>query len=77
MCGVYGNEIVFIEICDDLVKGIFIGNIMLVYDVLFLFGNLFVMDIVECFVEENMNCLFSGVYLKGEGLVNVECVCVK
>lgn len=75
-CGVYGNEMVLIEMCDDWVKLIFIGWFEVIYCVLFLFGNLFVMDIVKWFVEENMNCLFSGVYLEGEGCNNIERQCV-
>jgi succinylglutamate desuccinylase len=59
-CGVHGNETAPIEICDDLVKGILIGEIIVKQRVLFLFGNLPAMDIAQRFVEENMNRLFSG-----------------
>ncbi|WP_339723227.1 succinylglutamate desuccinylase [uncultured Paraglaciecola sp.] len=59
-CAVHGNETAPIEICDDLVKKILTGKIVLKQRVLFLFGNLPAMDIAERFVEENMNRLFSG-----------------
>ena len=59
-CGIHGNETAPIEICDDLVKGILTGEIVVKQRVLFLFGNLPSMDIAERFVEENMNRLFSG-----------------
>ena len=59
-CGVHGNETAPIEICDDLVKRILMGEILIKQRVLFLFGNLPSMDIAERFVEENMNRLFSG-----------------
>jgi succinylglutamate desuccinylase len=59
-CGVHGNETAPIEICDDLVKSILMGKILVKQRVLFLFGNLPAMDIAQRFVEENMNRLFSG-----------------
>lgn len=59
-CGIHGNETAPIEICDDLVKTILLGKIVVKQRVLFLFGNLPAMDIAERFVEENMNRLFSG-----------------
>ncbi|WP_299078179.1 succinylglutamate desuccinylase [uncultured Paraglaciecola sp.] len=59
-CGVHGNETAPIEICDDIVKRILTGDIVVKQRVLFLFGNLPAMDIAERFVEENMNRLFSG-----------------
>jgi Succinylglutamate desuccinylase len=71
-CGVHGKETAPIEICDDIVKCILTGTLVLSHDVLFLFGNLPAMDIAERFVEENMNRLFSGAHSKGEGLVNQE-----
>jgi succinylglutamate desuccinylase len=63
-CGIHGNETAPIEICDDLVKGILMGKILLKQRVLFLFGNLPAMDIAQRFVEENMNRLFSGEHQK-------------
>jgi succinylglutamate desuccinylase len=54
-CGVHGNETAPIEICDDLVKSILMGKILVKQRVLFLFGNLPAMDIAQRFVEENMN----------------------
>lgn len=59
-CGVHGNETAPIEICDDLVKSILLGKIVVKQRVLFLFGNLPAMDIAQRFIEENMNRLFSG-----------------
>ncbi|MFT6777740.1 MAG: succinylglutamate desuccinylase [Paraglaciecola sp.] len=59
-CGVHGNETAPIEICDDLVKDILTGKIVVKQRVLFLFGNLPSMDIAQRFVKENMNRLFSG-----------------
>jgi succinylglutamate desuccinylase len=59
-CGIHGNETAPIEICDDLVKNILLGQIVVKQRVLFLFGNLPSMDIAQRFVEENMNRLFSG-----------------
>ena len=59
-CGVHGNETAPIEICEDLVKRILTGDIIVKQRVLFLFGNLPAMDIAQRFIEENMNRLFSG-----------------
>jgi succinylglutamate desuccinylase len=59
-CGVHGNETAPIEICDELVKAILTGKIVVKQRTLFLFGNLPAMDIAERFIEENMNRLFSG-----------------
>jgi succinylglutamate desuccinylase len=59
-CGVHGNETAPIEICENLVKNILLGEIIVKQRVLFLFGNLPAMDIAERFIEENMNRLFSG-----------------
>lgn len=61
-CGVHGNETAPIEICDDLVKNILIGEMIVKQRVLFLFGNLPAMDIAQRFIEENMNRLFSGAH---------------
>jgi succinylglutamate desuccinylase len=59
-CGIHGNETAPIEICDDLVKNILLGKIMVKQRVLFLFGNLPAMDVAQRFIDENMNRLFSG-----------------
>jgi len=59
-CGIHGNETAPIEICDELVKNILLGKIIVRQRVLFLFGNLPAMDIAQRFIEENMNRLFSG-----------------
>ncbi|RDV27557.1 succinylglutamate desuccinylase [Alteromonas aestuariivivens] len=71
-CGVHGNETAPIEICDELVKRVLTGDLLLCHRVLFLFGNLPAMDLGERFVEENMNRLFSGAHSMGPGLVNEE-----
>jgi succinylglutamate desuccinylase len=59
-CGIHGNETAPIEICDDLVKNILLGKIMVKQRILFLFGNLPAMDVAQRFIDENMNRLFSG-----------------
>lgn len=61
-CGVHGNETAPIEICDEFVKRIILGELVLAHRVLFLFGNLPAMDIAQRFVQENMNRLFSGAH---------------
>ena len=73
---VHGNETAPIEICDDLVKQLILGELQLTERVLFLFGNPRSINIGERFVEENLNRLFSGGHSKdqgqGEGLINKE-----
>lgn len=59
-CGVHGNETAPIEICDDLVKQILMGELHLKHRFLVLFANLPSMDIGQRFVQENMNRLFNG-----------------
>jgi succinylglutamate desuccinylase len=73
-CGIHGNETAPIEICDDLVKAILTGEIIVKQRVLFLFGNLPAMDIAQRFIEENMNRLFSGEHqnLAAGQLMNAE-----
>lgn len=61
-CGIHGNETAPIEICDELVKAILTGKIIVKQRTLFIFGNLPAMDIAERFVVENMNRLFSGAH---------------
>jgi succinylglutamate desuccinylase len=62
-CGIHGNETAPIEICDEMVNAILVGEMIVKQRVLFLFGNLPAMDIGQRFVEENMNRLFSGEHL--------------
>lgn len=75
--GIHGNETAPIEICDQFVRQILTGEILLQHRVLFLFGNLPAMDIAERFVTENMNRLFSGAHSQGDGLINAERVRAK
>ncbi|WP_440875410.1 succinylglutamate desuccinylase [Thalassotalea sp. PLHSN55] len=65
---VHGNETAPIEICQDLIQQIILGQLMLTERVLFLFGNPEAINIGQRFVEENLNRLFSGAHqqLKGE-----------
>ena len=74
--GIHGNETAPIEICDELVKQLLIGEISPAHRTLFIFGNLASMDIAERFVEENMNRMFSGGHSldqgQGPGLINKE-----
>jgi len=61
---VHGNETAPIEICNDLIKQLILGEIALKERVLFLFGNPASINIGKRFVEENLNRLFSGEHLK-------------
>lgn len=69
---VHGNETAPIEICQQLIEQIILGNLALKQRVLFLFGNPASINIGERFVEENLNRLFSGAHSDGEGLCNKE-----
>lgn len=71
-CGVHGNETAPIEICDEFVKQIILGELVLAHRVLFLFGNLPAMEIAQRFVQENMNRLFSGAHSSGAPANNYE-----
>lgn len=73
---VHGNETAPIEICNDLIRQLILGELALAERVLFIFGNPASINIAERFVEENMNRLFSGGHSldqgKGAGLINKE-----
>ncbi len=71
-CAVHGNETAPIEICQQLIREIIQGELVLKQRVLFLFGNPPSINIGERFVEENLNRLFSGAHSDGEGLCNDE-----
>lgn len=73
---VHGNETAPIEICNDLIKQLILGNLHLEHRTLFLFGNPASINISKRFVEENLNRLFSGGHSQdqgqGAGLINKE-----
>ncbi|MBB1292093.1 succinylglutamate desuccinylase [Pseudoalteromonas sp. SR41-4] len=57
---IHGNETAPIEICDELIKRIILGDLQLAQRVLFIFGNPQSINIDKRFVEENLNRLFNG-----------------
>lgn len=57
---IHGNETAPIEICDELIKRIILGDLQLAQRVLFIFGNPQSINIGKRFVEENLNRLFNG-----------------
>ena len=73
---VHGNETAPIEICNELIKKLILGQLHLQERVLFLFGNPPAINIGERFIEENLNRLFSGGHAEdqghGAGLINNE-----
>ena len=73
---VHGNETAPIEICNELIQKLILGELKLTERVLFLFGNPASMNIGQRFVEENLNRLFSGGHSidqgQGAGLINKE-----
>lgn len=71
-CAIHGNETAPIEICQQLISDIILGQLELNQRVLFLIGNPPAINIGERFVEENLNRLFSGAHSDGEGLCNAE-----
>lgn len=71
-CAVHGNETAPIEICQQLIQELLLGEIELKQRVLFLIGNPNAINIGERFVDENLNRLFSGAHSDGEGLCNAE-----
>lgn len=62
---IHGNETAPIEICNDLIKQIILGDLHLEHRTLFLFGNPASINIGKRFVEENMNRLFSSKEFSG------------
>jgi len=71
-CGVHGNETGPIELCNEFVREILDGKLVLSTRVLFIFGNPASMNIGHRFVQENMNRLFSGAHSQAPGLINHE-----
>ena len=73
---VHGNETAPIEICNELIKQVILGELHLEHRTLFLFGNPASINIGKRFVEENLNRLFSGGHSQdqgqGAGLINPE-----
>lgn len=73
---VHGNETAPIEICNNLIKQLLLGQLQLEHRVLFIFGNPPSINIAQRFVEENLNRLFSGGHSQdqgqGAGLINQE-----
>lgn len=57
---IHGNETAPIELCNDLIKQLILGELPLAHRVLFLFGNPASINIGKRFVEENLNRLFSS-----------------
>jgi succinylglutamate desuccinylase len=57
--GIHGNETAPIEICEQLIKGLFDSQISLKQRVLFIFGNLQAIKSNKRFVDENLNRLFG------------------
>lgn len=79
LVGIYGNEIVFIELFEWLICKVVVGIFKFVVRVFFLFGNFEVICCGECYVEQDMNCLFNGCYEEGSGnevfcVVELECL---
>ncbi|NQY89353.1 MAG: succinylglutamate desuccinylase [Colwellia sp.] len=62
---VHGNETAPIEICNELIKQLILGELHLENRTLFLFGNPPAINIGQRFVEENLNRLFSGAHSQG------------
>lgn len=73
---VHGNETAPIEICNELIKKIILGDLHLEHRTLFIFGNPPSINISKRFVEENLNRLFSSGHSidqgQGAGLLNKE-----
>lgn len=61
--GVHGNETAPIEICNQLVKEILEGLLVVRNRVLFIIGNPHAMNIGKRFIDENLNRLFCAKHL--------------
>jgi succinylglutamate desuccinylase len=57
--GIHGNETAPIEICDELIKDIFLGKLIVRQRIQFIFGNIKAMNENKRFIDENLNRLFS------------------
>jgi len=64
---IHGNETAPIEICNELIKKLTLGELHLENRTLFLFGNPPAINIGQRFVDENLNQLFSGAHSKDQG----------
>lgn len=62
-CAIHGNETAPIEICNELIKQLVLGDIHLEHRVLFLIGNPPAVNLNKRFVEENLNSVFSNSHL--------------
>ena len=60
-CGIHGNETAPIEICNQLIQRLILGQMSLCQRVMFVIGNLPAINAQQRFFEENLNALFSGV----------------
>jgi len=73
---IHGNETAPIEICNELIRQVILGELHLEHRTLFIFGNPASINISKRFVEENLNRLFSGGHSidqgQGAGLINKE-----
>lgn len=74
--GIHGNETAPIELCNELITKLILGELPLENRTLFIFGNPPAINIGCRFVEENLNLLFSGAHSQGQGngaeLINKE-----
>lgn len=59
-CGIHGNETAPIEIVDDLLKDLSLGNLTLKRPLLIIFGHIKAMLNQTRFIDFNLNRLFSG-----------------
>ncbi|MEH6712527.1 MAG: succinylglutamate desuccinylase [Paraglaciecola polaris] len=69
-CGIHGNETAPIEICEQYVSDILLGNMAVAHRVLFIFGNLPAMETGTRFIKENLNRLFSGAHANVQANAN-------
>jgi len=67
-CGIHGNETAPIELVDQLLKEILVGDLVVENDLLFILGNPVAVNDESRFVEENLNRLFSGKHLESTSL---------
>lgn len=63
LVGVYGDEMVLIELLLMLVCDFVVGVLLFVCWLFVVFGNVLVMCVGECYFDDDLNCLFSGCYV--------------
>jgi succinylglutamate desuccinylase len=63
-CGIHGNETAPIEIIDDLLRDLALGNLHIRRPLLIIFGHIEAMKKQERFLDFNLNRLFSGLHQK-------------